>query len=97
MIAPTAICRTVYFVQEKTDDRLSRMAGVDWPGCNRRHRGVVVSMNIICFIRHPDIGREPADLPTIAFRSTIGSDDPLMDHADTVPRENAPAENDASA
>jgi hypothetical protein len=56
-----------------------------------------MSADIIRFIPRPNRGRAPTDFPTIAFRSPVKPDDLVSDHADTAPREHAPAESDASA
>ena len=49
--------------------------------------GIVVSAEIIRFIRGPKRDREPSDFPTIAFRSARRPDDLVMDHVDTMPSE----------
>ena len=49
--------------------------------------GIVVSAEIIQFIRGPKRDRGPSDFPTIAFRSARRPDDLVMDHADTMPSE----------
>jgi hypothetical protein len=54
-----------------------------------------MSADIIRFIPRPKRGREPTDFPTIAFRSAVKPDELVMTHADTAPREPAPAESDA--
>jgi hypothetical protein len=56
-----------------------------------RHLGaIVVSADIIRFIPRPKSHREPTDFPTIAFRSTVRSDELARDHDDTAPCEYAP-------
>jgi hypothetical protein len=51
--------------------------------------GIVVSAEIIQFIRGPKRNCECSDFPTIAFRSAARPDDLVMDHADTAPSEYA--------
>jgi hypothetical protein len=46
-----------------------------------------MSVEIIQFMRPPNLGRETTDFPTIAFRSTARPDDLTMDHVDTSPSE----------
>jgi hypothetical protein len=49
--------------------------------------GIFVSAEIIQFIRGPKHNRGQTDFPTIAFRSVVRRDDPIMDHSDTAPCE----------
>jgi hypothetical protein len=49
--------------------------------------GIVVSADIIQFIRGPKRNREHSDFATIAFRSAARPDDLVMDHADATPSE----------
>jgi hypothetical protein len=51
--------------------------------------GIIVSAEIIQFIRGPKRDREQSDFPTIAFRSAPRPDDLVMDHADAAPSEDA--------
>ncbi len=72
---------------EAWDDRVSDFARLGRSGRDRYVGGVVVSAEIIQFIRGPKRNRERSDFPTIAFRSAARSEDLVMDHADTAPSE----------
>jgi len=48
---------------------------------------ILLSAEIIQFIRGPKHNREQSDFPTIAFRSAARPDDLTMDHVDTAPSE----------
>jgi hypothetical protein len=78
------------FQRERQHDRVS--------GRDRGVGGIVVSAEIIRFIRGPKRAREHSDFPTIAFRSAARPDDLAMDHADTAPCEYVrPDETDSAA
>jgi hypothetical protein len=51
--------------------------------------GILLSAEIIRFIRGPKCQCEQSDFPTIAFRSAARPDGLAMDHADTSPCEYA--------
>lgn len=68
-------------------DRVSDIARIGRPGRDRGMGGIVVSAEIIQFIRGPRHHREQSDFPTIVFRSAARPDDLVMDHADTAPSE----------
>jgi hypothetical protein len=78
--------------QRETDDRVSDIARVDRPDCNRDMGGTAVSADIIQFIPRPGKDHEQTDFPTIAFRSVVR--DVAVDHVDTAPCEYLQPESD---
>ena len=68
-------------------DRISDLARLSWIGRHRGMGGIFMSAEIIQFIRSPKHNRGQTDFPTIAFRSVVRRDDPIMDHSDTAPCE----------
>jgi hypothetical protein len=86
---PSAICRAFIF-ERRTHDRVSDIAGIARPCCDRDHGDFVMSADIIRFIARPADDRKPTDFPTIAFRSVLQSEQSASDAADTAPCEYAP-------
>jgi len=74
-------------IERGQHDRVSDLARIGRPGRDRGVGGIVVSAEIIRFIRGPKPDRELSDFPTIAFRSAARPDDLAMDHVDTAPCE----------
>jgi hypothetical protein len=68
-------------------DRVSDSACLGRTGRDRGVGGIVVSAEIIQFIRGAKHDPVQSDIPTIAFRSRARPDDFAMDHADTAPCE----------
>jgi hypothetical protein len=75
------------FQRESQHDRVSDLARLGRPGRDRGVGGIVMSAEIIRFIRGPKRARELSDFPTIAFWSAARPDDLAMDHVDTAPCE----------
>jgi hypothetical protein len=72
---------------EDQHDRVSDIALTGWSGRDRGVGGILLSAEIIQFIRCSKHNREQSDFPTIAFRSAARPDDLTMDHVDTAPSE----------
>ena len=87
-MAGTSPAMTSYVLsRENQHDRVFDLARVGQSGCDRGVGGILVSAEIIQFIRRPKHNREQSDFPTIAFRSAVRPDELTMDHADTAPYE----------
>jgi hypothetical protein len=81
---------------EAWHDRVSDFPRIGRPGRDRRLGGIVVSAEIIQFIRGPKRDGDHSDFPTIAFRSAARPNDLVMDHADAAPNEDVHPESAGS-
>jgi len=84
---PSLLPQILIHIERGQHDRVSDLARIGRPGRDRGVGGIVVSAEIIRFIRGPKPDRELSDFPTIAFRSAARPDDLAMDHVDTAPCE----------